>query len=366
MTEDHKSEALGMSEAEAATAAPPSSASAPDDPMLALRAEREDAVVVLRQRWENVRVERARAQLEIRDDNNPKDPGLIEDERLFKVQIDIEDSIASTPTHTAAGIVAKLLQLQRNETEFDGDAPWRPAAFRTALDALGRNTLPAIEDPVLALKREWDARWERYKDEENRGDEEIIGPLHDRLNEAEFAIHRTPATTPAGIALKLKMWTRNHCPGIVSYDWWKAPLDEFDDDLDELPVLSALHDLERMARTTTVAETPPAEDAALFDALAEYDRLVAIEQALERRKDVFRPGIPEAEEADKAHTAACDEAMAAWERVRKIPATTQAGLLARLQATDRYVTDLGEETIFEEDWSVITADVQRITGEAGS
>ena len=101
------------------------------------------------------------------------------------------------------------------------------------------------EDPVLALKREWDTRWERYESETDRSDE-VIDPLHAWLNEAEFAIHRTPATTPAGIALKLKMWTRNHCPGIVSYDWWKAPLDEFDDDLDELPILSALHDLERL------------------------------------------------------------------------------------------------------------------------
>ncbi len=108
------------------------------------------------------------------------------------------------------------------------------------------------------------------------------------------------------------------------------------------------------------------EDKALFDALADYDRLIAVESDLKRRADVFRPGVPEAKEATEAYTAACDKAMAAWERIRKIPATTQAGLLARLQATDRYMTDLGEETIFEEDWSVIMGDVQRIAGEAGA
>ncbi len=102
------------------------------------------------------------------------------------------------------------------------------------------------------------------------------------------------------------------------------------------------------------------EDTALFDALAEYDRLVAVESDLKHRADAFRPEYPEAKEADAAHTAACDESLAAWQRVRKIPTTTQAGLLARLQATDRYMTDLGEETIFEEDWSVITTDVQRL------
>ena len=107
-------------------------------------------------------------------------------------------------------------------------------------------------------------------------------------------------------------------------------------------------------------------DAALFDALAEYDRLIVVESGLKRRADAFRPEFPEAKEAIEAYEAACRESMAAWERVRKIPAATQAGLLARIQATDRYMTDLGEETIYEEDWSVIKDDVRRIAGEARS
>ena len=104
------------------------------------------------------------------------------------------------------------------------------------------------------------------------------------------------------------------------------------------------------------------EDKALFDALADYDRLIAVESGLKRRADAFRPGTPEANDASEAYTTACDEAMESWERVRKIPATTQAGLLARLQATNRYMRDLGEETIYEEDWAIIVADVQRIAG----
>ena len=104
------------------------------------------------------------------------------------------------------------------------------------------------------------------------------------------------------------------------------------------------------------------EDAALFDALAEYDRLIAVESGLKRRADAFRPEFPEAKEATEAHEAACRESMAAWERVRKIPAATPAGLLARIQATDRFMADLDEETIYEEDWSVIKDDAQRISG----
>ena len=70
--------------------------------------------------------------------------------------------------------------------------------------------------------------------------------------------------------------------------------------------------LEALGRNTmTDVEAPPAEDAAFFDALAEYDRLAAVSQNLERRKEVIRPGIPEAMEADKAYEATCRKASAA-------------------------------------------------------
>ncbi len=57
------------------------------------------------------------------------------------------------------------------------------------------------EDPVLALKREWDARWERYKSETDESDE-VMDPLHDRLIDAEYAIYLTPATSLAGVVIK--------------------------------------------------------------------------------------------------------------------------------------------------------------------
>ena len=108
---------------------------------------------------------------------------------------------------------------------------------------------------------------------------------------------------------------------------------------------------------------PPAEDAALFDAIAEYGRLTAISQELERRKEVFRPGIPEAKEADEAYEAAYDEAMKAWATARGMPATTRAGLFAKLQEVARFMDDIGEEELYEAEWQAIKADVQRIAGE---
>ncbi len=54
--------------------------------------------------------------------------------------------------------------------------------------------------------------------------------------------------------------------------------------------------------------------------------------------------------------------MAAFETARNIPATTKAGLYARIQATERFMTGLEEDAVYEEDWRVIKADVRRIAG----
>ena len=113
-----------------------------------------------------------------------------------------------------------------------------------------------------------------------------------------------------------------------------------------------------------VIETPPAEDTALFDALAEYDELRTVSRDLEHRKEVFRPGIPEAKEAEEAFEAAYDKAAEAWTRARGIPITTQAGFFAKLKAIIRFMDDLQEDDLYEAEWMAIKDDMQRITGEA--
>ena len=99
----------------------------------------EDAVILFEQRWNKIEAERT--QLKNRDDGGPKHPDVIEDERLHDIQLGIKESIANTPTHTAAGVAVKLKQLQRDDEDFDGMSSWRPATFRTVLEALGRNHL---------------------------------------------------------------------------------------------------------------------------------------------------------------------------------------------------------------------------------
>ena len=104
-----------------------------------------------------------------------------------------------------------------------------------------------IEDPVLALKREWDARWKRYESETDESDE-VNDPLYDALDEVAYEIFQTPATTPAGIAVKLILWARIHVGNDASgLGWSREPVHNYPMELDNLPVVSALHDLERLA-----------------------------------------------------------------------------------------------------------------------
>ena len=77
----------------------------------------------------------------------------------------------------------------------------RRDALTGATAAVAVATVPTIvvattkpEDPVLVLKREWDARWDEYVSETDDSDE-VLDPLHDRLGEITYQILQTPATT---------------------------------------------------------------------------------------------------------------------------------------------------------------------------
>ena len=232
--------------------------------------------------------------------------------------------------------------------------------------AAGTTKEPVIDDPLPALERRWREALKALDEATPKSSPDVSpGDMMKVIADVQEEMVLTPARTTAGVLVKLRLYADlNSRPAEPTID--RQPLGKLLDDpeseFDQAVVVSAMHDLERMTRTATVAETPPAQDAALFDALAEYDRLMAVEKDLEHRKDVFRPGIPEAEEATKAYEAACDDAMAAWERARKTPATTQAGLFAKLQAAIRFMADLGEEQLYEAEWCAIKDDVHRITG----
>ncbi len=103
----------------------------------------------------------------------------------------------------------------------------------------------ATDEPLQEMERQWLA-WRDYCRTYPDESDEARDPLYDRLNEIEFQIHRTPAKSPSGIAVKLRMWGRSHgysFPG----EWWELSVGDFDGDLDHMPIVSALRDAERLA-----------------------------------------------------------------------------------------------------------------------
>ena len=126
------------------------------------------------------------------------------------------------------------------------------AGMNKQIPARIERLLAAPGDPVLALKREWEARYrllDEQRDDPNADDsDEAVQPFFDRLRETESQILRTQATTPAGIAVKLILWARLHCTAdeVSGLSWNRKSIKGEPFDLDRLPVLSALLDLERM------------------------------------------------------------------------------------------------------------------------
>ena len=104
------------------------------------------------------------------------------------------------------------------------------------------------EDPVVALTRAWDHRYKRLNDAPDDSDE-ALEPFYQRMDEIALQIFHTPATTPAGIAVKLVLWARQHCGADAGdQSWNREPVENYTElDLDYLPVISALHDLECLA-----------------------------------------------------------------------------------------------------------------------
>ncbi len=165
------------------------------------------------------------------------------------------DRIVEIPAQGLRGIRAKamalLLQHEWEQTRAGDTTDLNDQVNVGALVSLVADLerlagTPPAEDPVLALKREWDTRDQRLRELPDDTDE-VRDPLANARTEVEYAIHRTPATTLAGIALKLWLWTRIATPELGSrVDWWKDPIADMHG-FDHMPVASALQDLERMA-----------------------------------------------------------------------------------------------------------------------
>ena len=299
-------------------------------------ASTDEALAALWQEWQRLWEANKKAVEEAQDDKLASE--------TFTALMAVEKRMEDMPARTAAGVWNKLqvagVWIDTNRGSPDEDK--MGVVERLTLSALADlermsqgiapSTIkePVIDEPLLALERRWRAA---VKAHEEAG----IDTEEERLTEsleAQKKILTTPARSVAGVLVKLHV-----------YAGWDAktdgpPIDEQsigNFDFDTAAVWGAMFDLERLARTTPVAKIPPAEDAALFDALAEYDRLAIISHDLEHQSDILRSGTPEAADASEAFQAAYKKTMKAWETARDTPVATQAGLFAKLRATVRFM-----------------------------
>lgn len=175
-----------------------------------------------------------------------------------------EVKAVQTSAMSMGGLVAKARFVYRIEAE---QAPSRGPVDESMAPKVAEHTRPldapfllwsllrniealagATEDPILVLEREWHVRRERLHNEPDETDA-VRDPLAKAATDVEFAIHRTPATTLEGVAVKLRLWARIAYPGWTApagQEWWKIPVADMRG-LDHMPVASALQDLERMA-----------------------------------------------------------------------------------------------------------------------
>ena len=226
----------------------------------------DEALAALWEEWQRLWEANKKAVEEAQDDKLAGE--------IFSTLMTVEKRMEGMPARTVAGALLKLQVVrvwvynERDET-FEGEMGmmWRLTLSALAdFERLARQrivTMPEVEDPVLALKRKWETRWERYKSMPDDSPDEAMAPHHAALTEAEFAIYRTPATTPEGMAIKLRMWGRNHPDPDRGENWCEPPIEDIEGNLDDMPILSVLRDLERLSQETaavasqTAAKTEP-------------------------------------------------------------------------------------------------------------
>ena len=105
-----------------------------------------------------------------------------------------------------------------------------------------------VVEPLLAMEREWHAQRDfihNYPDDSDEARE----PHFRRLEEMEWGIYQTPAQTPQGVAIKLRLWSRYYA---CFYDscyrgaWWKGDLNRMS--YAEFGFANVMRDLERLTR----------------------------------------------------------------------------------------------------------------------
>ncbi len=166
----------------------------------------------------------------------------LENERQQAECLESLGRVGETPAASVEGFAAKVLVLCEYCNDQGGWVETLARSAKTDAERLWQFpvTRLAAEDPVLALKREWEARYQlldEHRDDPDADDsDKAVDPFYDRLRETECQILHTRATTPAGIAVKLVLWARlrSEAGGTSGLDWNGEPIEGKPFDLDYL------------------------------------------------------------------------------------------------------------------------------------
>ncbi len=119
----------------------------------------------------------------------------------------------------------------------------KAAGVKTAL----ANPGGVNDEPLLTMEQEWHDQRDFYNNYPDESDE-AREPLYRRLEEIEWSIYQTPAQTPQGVAIKLRLWSRYYASfhdRCYNGDWWTGDLEGMD--YAEFGFANVMRDLERLA-----------------------------------------------------------------------------------------------------------------------
>ena len=124
----------------------------------------------------------------------------------------------------------------------------RRAALAGATAAVAVAAIPAAQaatdETLLRMEQEWLA-FRDYANNYPDESDEARGPLYARLQEMEDRIFATPAQTPGGIAVKLRLWSHYYVPFTDRKFWWRGDVDQMNGH--EFGLGMTMRDLERLA-----------------------------------------------------------------------------------------------------------------------
>ena len=221
--------------------------------------------------------------------------------------------------------------------------------FAATVAVAAYRNVAATDDPaLLALYREWDDLW-RYTT--SLTDVENVDALTLQLCTLEYTIADTPAQSPTGVLVKMRVHAR------VTEDSGIPLTSEGLPCIDFIQIPAALRDLERLvgaALSPAATATQEGPDSALATAADKY-----------RAAKARREALPD-DYTDEEFDAYADAKMEAYNAAMEVPARTMRGLGIKCHLYRGEMFPLVRDYMVDADLDALLGDIERLAGRAQS